>query len=63
MALSREEIAARYGTALFGFAEDNKVLDDVYEEVGELKKAVEANPAIIGVMSDLVLNGEEKRRL
>lgn len=38
MALSREEIAARYGTALFGFAEDNKVLDDVYEEVGELKK-------------------------
>lgn len=62
MALSREEIAARYGTALFGFAEDSKVLDDVYEEVGELKKAVEANPAIIGVMSDPVLNGEEKKK-
>ena len=29
MALSREEIAARYGTALFGYAQDNKVLDTV----------------------------------
>ena len=27
MALSREEIAARYGAALFGYAQDNDALD------------------------------------
>lgn len=27
MALSREEIAARYGAALFGYAQDNDALE------------------------------------
>ena len=44
MALSREEVAARYGTALFGYAQDNKVLDTVYDEMMALKKAAIANP-------------------
>lgn len=37
MALSREEIAARYGAALFGYAQDNDALDTVYNEMVELK--------------------------
>lgn len=61
MALSREEIAARYGAALFGYAQDMKVIDPVYDELQELKKAVQANPTIIGVLSDPVLSQDDKK--
>lgn len=61
MALSREEIAARYGAALFGYAQDSKVLDTVYEEMVELKKAVTANPKIISVLSDPILSSKDKK--
>jgi len=61
MALSREEIAARYGTALFGYAQDNKVLDSVYDEMVELKKAVVATPQVINVLSDPILNSKDKK--
>lgn len=62
MALSREEIAARYGAAMFGYAQDMKVLDSVHDELAELKVAVQANPAIIGVLSDPILNKDEKKK-
>lgn len=61
MALSREEVAARYGAALFGYAQDNKVLDNVYDEMLELKKAVLANPQIISVLSDPILSSKDKK--
>ncbi|RVU71269.1 MULTISPECIES: ATP synthase F1 subunit delta [Lactobacillus] len=61
MALSREEIAARYGAALFGYAQDMKVLDQVFAELQELQKAVKANPAIVNVLSDPILNKDEKK--
>ena len=63
MALSREEIAARYGTALFGYAQDNKVLDTVYDEMMELKKAAVANPKFISVLSDPILSSKDKKSL
>lgn len=63
MALSREEVAARYGAALFGYAQDNKALDTVYDEMMELKKAVNANPQIISVLSDPVLNSKDKKTI
>lgn len=63
MALSREEIAARYGAALFGYAQDMKVLDQVSLEMQELKKAVQANPKIIGVLSDHILNKNSKKQV
>ena len=61
MALSREEVAARYGAALFGYAQDNKVLDSVYDEMVELKKAVVATPQVINVLSDPILNSKDKK--
>ena len=63
MALSREEIAARYGAALFGYAQDNDALDTVYNEMVELKKAAEANPQIISVLSDPILSSKDKKDL
>ena len=62
MALSREEVAARYGAALFDYAQDNKVLDSVYDEMVELKKAVVATPQVINVLSDPILNSKDKKR-
>lgn len=38
MALSREEIANRYGSALFGYAQDMRALETVYDDLQELKK-------------------------
>ena len=43
MALSREELAARYGTALFDYAQDMNVIDSVAEELNELKEAIADN--------------------
>lgn len=63
MALSREEIAARYGAALFGFAKDQDALDSVYAEMQALKKAVEANPQLIGLLSDPVTRIDEKKQV
>ncbi|MGQ5709201.1 ATP synthase F1 subunit delta [Lactobacillus sp. PSON] len=63
MALSREEIAARYGVALFGYVQDMKVLDSAHEELQALKEAVEENPAIIGVLSNPVLNKDDKKKI
>lgn len=61
MALSREEIAARYGVALFDYAQDNKVLDTVYDEMLALKKAVIENPKFISILSDPILNSKDKK--
>ena len=63
MALSREEVAARYGTALFGYAQDNKVLDTVYDEMMALKKAAIANPKFISVLSDPILSSKDKKSI
>ncbi|BAQ57447.1 ATP synthase F1 subunit delta [Lactobacillus acetotolerans] len=62
MALSREEIANRYGSALFGYAQDMRALETVYDDLQELKKAVQANPRILTILSDPILNGDEKKK-
>lgn len=63
MALSREEIAARYGKALFGYAQDMKVLDQVNQELGVLREAILANKKIVSVLSDPVLSKVEKAEI
>ena len=63
MALSREEVAARYGAAMFGYAKDMKVLDSVQEELQALKEAVNENPTIIRVLSNPILNSIEKKKI
>lgn len=60
MALSREDIVARYGTALFDYAQDMKSLDDIHDELSELKIAVKANLSILNALSDPVLNNDKK---
>lgn len=60
MALSRDELAARYGTALFDYAQDMNVIDSVAEELNELKKAVKTTPSILNMLSDPIMNTKEK---
>lgn len=61
MALSREEIAARYGTALFDYAQDMNAIDSVNSELSELKIAVNANPSILNMLSDPIMSTKEKK--
>ena len=61
MALSREEIAARYSKALFEYSDDAKVLDEVHDELNVLLQIVKANPKILQVLSDPILNKSEKK--
>ncbi|MBA1394595.1 F0F1 ATP synthase subunit delta, partial [Lactobacillus sp. XV13L] len=60
-ALSKEEIAARYGTALFDYAQDMKALDAVHADLGELGKALAEYPQILKVFSDPILDSNEKK--
>ncbi|WEV71488.1 ATP synthase F1 subunit delta [Lactobacillus sp. ESL0785] len=62
MALSREEIAARYGGALFGYAQDTNSLVAVHADLQELAQAVSANPQILNVFSDPIFNSIEKKK-
>ena len=55
MALSREETARRYGTAIFDFAQDTDKVADFYKELTALKQAAEAEPRFVAVLSDPVL--------
>ncbi|RHW49167.1 ATP synthase F1 subunit delta [Lactobacillus bombicola] len=61
MALSKEEIAARYGTALFDYAQDMHAEDTVHEDLVELLKAISTYPQILKVFSDPIFNSNEKR--
>lgn len=63
MALSREETARRYGTAIFDFAQDTDKVAEFYEELTALKQAAEAEPRFVAVLSDPVLDSGEKRKL
>lgn len=60
MALSREEISARYGAALFGYCQDNNSLDNVYSELQVLKTAILDNPRLSEFLSSPVYSMEEK---
>lgn len=62
MALTREEIAARYGTALFDYAQDMNALEEVHVDLQELRQAVSANPKILSVFSDPIFNSTEKKK-
>ena len=62
MALTREEIAARYGTALFDYVQDMNALDSVYLDLQELHQALVANPRILKAFSDPVFNNAEKQK-
>lgn len=61
MALSREEIAARYSKALFEYSYDANVLDEVHDELNVLLQVAKANSEIIQLLSDPILNKDEKR--
>ena len=61
MTLSKEEIAARYGTALFDYAHDMGALDDVYADLQELRQAISNYPQILNVFSDPIFDSEEKK--
>ena len=63
MALSREEISARYGVALFGYCQDTNSLDNVYGELQVLKSAVLDNPRLSEVLSSPVYSIKEKKQL
>ncbi|MGN1407911.1 ATP synthase F1 subunit delta [Lactobacillus sp.] len=63
MALSREEIARRYGTAIFDFAKDQGKTELMFKELTELKKAVQAEPRFVQVLSNPVINSHEKKEL
>ena len=62
MALSKEEIAARYGTALFDYAEDMDALASVHADLQELAKAISEYPQILKVFSDPIFNSAEKAK-
>jgi len=62
MALSKAEIAARYGTALFDYAEDMAALDTVHADMQELAKAISTYPQILKVFSDPIFNSTEKAK-
>lgn len=61
MALSREEIASRYGAALFGYAKDMKAVEPVWTEMQQLKQAVKENKGILKMLSDPILSKKEKK--
>ena len=62
MALSKAEIAARYGTALFDYAEDMAALDTVHADMQELAEAISNYPQILQVFSDPIFNSAEKAK-
>ncbi len=62
MALSKEEIANRYGAALFAYAQDSNCLETLHEENTALLTAVKENPNVIRVLSDPILNQVEKKK-
>lgn len=63
MALSREETARRYGIAIFDFAKDSGKTEFMYSELTELKKAVQAEPRFVQVLSNPVLDAKQKESL
>ncbi len=63
MALSKEEIASRYGSALLGFAQDNNCLEQMHEETNALQAAIKENPSFITLLSDPVLRLNEKEQV
>ena len=63
MALSREEIATRYGRALYDFANEKDVLDTVYDEMLELKHAIVENPTFVRFLSNPILKADDKQTL
>ena len=62
MALSKAEIAARYGTALFDYAEDMDALASVHADLQELAQAISEYPQILKVFSDPIFNSAEKAK-
>lgn len=63
MALSKDQIANRYGKALFGFAQDRDCLEPLHDEVAVLLKVVQANPDFIRMMNDPILALPEKKQV
>lgn len=63
MALSKDQIANRYGTALFGFAQDQKCLEQLHQEAAVLLQVFQANPDFLQMMSDPVLDEDNKKQV
>ena len=60
MSLSREEIASRYGMALFEYAKENARLALVHDEVDELIKVLQENPKFELLMASPLLSSNDK---
>lgn len=63
MALSKDQIASRYGTALFGFAQDQDCLEQLHREVAVLLTVLQENPDFMNMLSDPILDQNEKRHV
>jgi len=61
MALSKAEIAARFGTALFDYAEDMAALDTVHADMQELAEAISNYPQILKFLATQFLIVPKKR--
>lgn len=63
MSLSREEIASRYGMALFEYAKENARLALVHDEVDELIKVLQENPKFELLMASPLLSSNDKKQI
>ena len=54
------EIASRYGLALFSIAEERKIISELQTEGKELKKILLENPDIVTLLSNSFLTHEER---
>lgn len=63
MSLSREEIASRYGMALFEYAKENAKLALVHDEVDELIKVLHENPKFELLMASPLLSSNDKKQI
>lgn len=63
MSLSREEIASRYGMALFEYAKENAKLALVHDEVDELIKVLQENPKFELLMASPLLSSNDKKQI
>lgn len=63
MALNKYTVGKRYGRALFELAEEEQVLDSVFQDVLELREIYDAVPELATVLSNPNLAMVEKKKL
>lgn len=63
MKLDKFTVGKRYGKALFELAIEKQLVDDVYQELIDLRKIYEKLPDVGNILSDARLNPDEKRKI